>query len=134
MNTLFPLTRIFDAAMTSNFDGQTSRNCGLAPRADISEGEKEFLIAMDLPGVKTDDLEIDLENQTLTVKANRENSLPEGFEARRRERMSTAKFERSFNLGTSVDIDNIGATLDSGVLQITLPKSDQSLPRRIEVK
>lgn len=134
MNSLIPLTRIFDAAMTGNLDKSLDNVWTMSPRADISEGEREFRIQMDLPGVKADHLEIDLENQTLTVKASRENELPEGFQSRRRERPDTGRFERSFTLGTSVDADNIAAHLDSGVLQITLPKSDKSLPRKIEVK
>lgn len=142
MNTLIPLTRLFDAAMNSNFEAQEScstsgpgsNRCSFTPRADISEGEKEFRIAMDLPGVKADNLEIDLENQTLTVKATREEAQPEGFEARRKERPSGTSFERSFTLGNSVDGEKIGARLDSGILTITLPKSQQSLPRKIEVK
>lgn len=139
MNTLIPLTRIFDAAMTSNCETSQNRSWNMSsrvmsPRADISEGEKEFQIAMDMPGVKADNLEIDLENQTLTVKASRETSLPEGFEARRNERPRSDSFERSFTLGNAVDADNIGARLEDGVLQITLPKTEKSLPRRIEVK
>ncbi len=134
MNTLIPLTRIFDAALNNNYETERAQTFGVVPRADISEGDKEFRITMDLPGVKADDLEINLENQTLTVKATRENSMPEGFETRRRERPGATQFERSFTLGNSVDHDLIGASLDKGVLTLTLPKSDQSLPRRIEVK
>jgi HSP20 family protein len=141
MNTLIPLTRIFDAALNSSLDSEDSHSSTrgraafrMSPRADIIEGEREFQITMDLPGVKSDNLEIDLENQTLTVKASREDQVPEGFELRRRERPRSSAFERTFTLGNAVDADNISASLDSGVLMITLPKSEKSLPRRIEVK
>ncbi len=134
MNSLIPLTRIFDAALTGTMDTDLDTTWTMSPRADIVEGEKEFLISMDLPGVKADNLEIDLENHTLTVKAHRETSLPEGFELRRRERPSSDSFVRSFTLGNAVDADKIGAKLEDGVLQITLPKTDQSLPRKIKVK
>ena len=89
---------------------------------------------MDLPGVKADHLEIDLENQTLTVKAQRETNLPEGYASRRRESPAAGRFERSFTLGNAVDADKIAARLEDGVLMVTLPKNDKSLPRRIEVK
>ena len=134
MNSLIPLTRIFDAALNGSLEKDMENVWTVSPRADVSEGEKEFQIAMDLPGVKAENLEIDLENQTLTVKAGRENLMPEGFTSRRRERPNTGRFERSFTLGSSVDADRIGARLEDGVLLITLPKSDKSLPRRIEVK
>ena len=134
MNSLIPLTRIFDAALNTNLDRDLGTNWTLSPRADILEGEKEFQIAMDLPGVKPEGLEIELENQTLRVKATRESALPEGFESLRRERPSNSSFVRSFTLGTSVDGTQVSARLDNGVLMLTLPKSEKSLPRRIEVK
>ncbi len=137
MNTLIPLTRIFDAALNNSFDHAGSEHTmlpAMSPRADIVEGEREFQITMDVPGVKADNLEIDLENQTLTVKASREDKVADGFELRRRERPRASRFERSFTLGNAVDPDNISASLDSGVLVISLPKTEKSLPRRIEVK
>jgi HSP20 family protein len=134
MNTLIPLTRIFDAALNNSFDETMEAGWTMSPRADVFEGEREFQVAMDLPGVKADNLEINLENQNLTVKATRENVVPEGFQTRRRERPNSGQFKRSFTLGNAVDADNITAHLDEGVLMITLPKSDKSLPRRIEVK
>ena len=134
MNTLIPLTRVFDAALNGQIDRNLDTVWTQSPRADILEGEKEFQIAMDLPGVKADNLEINLENQPLTVKASRENSFPEGFEPRRRERPKGGIFERSFTMGIVVDADKISATLENGILMISLPKTDKSLPRRIEVK
>jgi HSP20 family protein len=134
MNSLIPLTRIFDAALTSSLDKDLDTSWTMSPRADIMEGDREFKIALDLPGVKAGDMDISLENQTLTVKATRNQALAEGFQSRRRERPNSGRFERSFTLGSAVDADKIGARLEDGVLLITLPKSDKSLPRRIEVK
>lgn len=136
MNTMMPVSRMIDAALNNNFGTCRTPDNGWAqsPRADILEGEKDFRILMDLPGVSADKLDISLENQTLTVKAEREISVPEGFETRRRERSGQATFTRNFSLGTAVAQDGINAKLDDGILQITLPKSEQSLPRKIDVK
>ena len=134
MNTLIPLTRIFDAALNGQLESETCTTRATSPRADILEGEKEFRIAMDLPGVKADNLEIDLEDQTLTVKAQRETNHPEGFQSRRQERPGSGSFTRSFTLGNAVEADKIGAKLEDGILMITLPKTDRSLPRRIEIQ
>ncbi len=68
------------------------------------------------------------------MKASKAAAVPEGFELRRHERAAEVQYSRTFNLGIAVDGDKISAKLESGVLQITLPKSDVSLPRRIEVK
>ena len=132
MNTLFPMTQVLNAAMNSRETNQFS--WGRSPRADVLESQKEFRITMDLPGVRQADLEISLENQTLNVKADRQTEVPEGFELIRHERPGKTEFHRTFNLGNSVDDANIEATFENGVLVLTLPKSQQSMPRRIEVK
>jgi len=136
MTTLFPVTRMLDAAFGNPLDNwrDTDYTTNLVPRADVLEGEKEFIVVMDLPGVARDDLEINLEDQALTVKAAKTNAVPEGFELRRHERADEVRFGRTFNLGTAVDNEHISAKLDAGVLRITLPKSEKSLPRRIAIK
>jgi len=134
MNTLLPFTQMIDAALNGTPDATSERTWRQTPRADILEGDTHFLVNMDLPGVSGEDLDISLENQTLEIKATRAADRPEGFEGRRRERPVKVEYSRSFNLGNSVDADNITAKLDNGVLQITLAKSKGALPRRIEVK
>ena len=138
MNTMLPMTRVLDAL--SHFDRYPSRRCTIdhswhdTPRADILEGDKDYRIMIDMPGVKAENLDINVENQTLQVKAEAENQVPDGFTSRRRERPAHAEFARSFSLGNHVDLDKISAKLDNGVLTITLPKSETSLPRRIEIE
>ena len=136
MNTLFPVTRMLDAALNSSCNtwNEADGSVGRTPRADILEGEKEFRVLMDLPGVLHDNLDLSIEDQTLWVKAERTESVPEGFETRRSERTGQATFSRTFSLGNSVNVDGIKAEFKNGVLTITLPKSEKSMPRRIEVK
>ncbi len=134
MNTLIPMTRMLDAALSNLDTADWTAPAASTPRADILEGEKEFRIVMDLPGITASDLEISVENQGLSIKAERKIEVPEGFEPRRRERSGNVGFTRTFRLGSGVDPDGVGATLKDGVLTLTLPKSEQSLPRRIEVK
>jgi HSP20 family protein len=136
MTTLFPMTRMLDSVLNGALDSWTdSENLAhFVPRADVLEGQKEYRIVMDLPGVRHADLDINLEGQELTVKADKDATVPEGFEVRRNERSGKVQFTRTFTLGNAVDSEKIEAALDSGVLTITLPKSDVSLPRRIQVK
>ena len=136
MNTLFPVTRMLDAALNSSCNtwNEADGSIGRTPRADILEGEKEFRVLMDLPGVLHDNLDLSIEDQTLWVKAERTESVPDGFEARRKERSGQATFSRTFSLGNAVNVDGIKAEFKNGVLTITLPKSEKSMPRRIEVK
>ncbi len=146
MNTFFPMTQVLNAALNAQHSQCSKRpgheqnqvkdqmTWGRNPTADILEGEKEFRILMELPGVQPDSLDISLENQTLSVKAVRETEVPEGFEVVRHERAAKSDFHRTFNLGNSVDAEGIEAAFDQGVLTLTLPKSQQGLPRKIEVK
>lgn len=135
MNTLLPVTRMLDA-LTYGLDSWNPAEGDIwhSPRADILEGEKEYRILMDLPGVQTSDVEINVEGQTLTVKAQRPGDVPEGFTLRRHERPGPVSFSRSFTLGSAVDAETIVAGFENGVLRVTLPKSERSLPRRIEVR
>lgn len=134
MNTLIPMTRMLDAALSNLDSTDWTAPAAATPRADVLEGDKQFRIVMDLPGIAASDLEISVENQTLSVKAERKLEVPEGYEPRRRERALNVAFTRTFRLGNGVDPDNVEAKLQDGVLTLTLPKTEQSLPRRIEVK
>jgi HSP20 family protein len=144
MTTIFPVTRMLDAALNGAFENyretccdgssETAQSIQLTPRADVIEGDKEFRILMDLPGVANENLDISLENQTLSVKAVREAAVPEGFAGRRHERSGKVQFSRTFNLGSGFDSEQISAHLEAGVLQISLPKSEVAMARRIEVK
>ncbi len=136
MNTLMPVTRMLDAALNGTLDlwNPSETSVWHSPRADVLEGDKEYRIVIDIPGLDQKDLDLSLENQTLTVKAERKHEVPEGFQLRRHERACPMSYSRSFSLGNGVDVGNIQARFESGVLTITLPKSEKALPRRIEVK
>ncbi len=135
MNSLIPVSRMLTAALNGELDPWSDSEgvTRWTPRADILEGEKDYLIMMDLPGVKKEDLEINLEKQNLWVATRQENEAPEGYKTLRRERASRSTFSRSFKLGVTVAEDKVSAKLEQGVLTIRLPKTEQSLPRRIEV-
>ena len=136
---MYPLTTLFNA-LDNALEGSMTANTWPAmgaerqPRADVLEGEKDFRIVMEMPGVRNSDLELSLEDDTLNVKAERIAAVPEDYKARRRELLDKVVLRRSFSLGNAVDADRIQANLQDGVLTITLPKSQKSLPRRIEVK
>lgn len=136
MNTLLPMARALDAAFNNcnPVDHSEDSRTTVTPRADILEGDKEFQVLIDLPGVTLSNLDISVEDQTLTVKAARRAEVPEGLQARRKERYGQVDYVRTFSLGNSIDVDGIGAGFTDGVLNISLPKSEKSMPRRIEVK
>jgi HSP20 family protein len=100
------------------------------PAADIYETETGFLIALDLPGIKRDALEIDIDDNRLMVKGVR---IVDETRTRRTER-PRGKFLRAFAVPASVDQAKIGAEYKDGVLQIRLPKRAEQKAQKIEVK
>ena len=111
-----------------------SREVTLRPRVDIHESEENFLITMDLPGVKKSDLHVSVENGTLTVSAQRKVEERKELQSVRTERYAESRFVRSFTLGEHVDAENIKGKLDEGILTLTVPKVAKALPRQIEVE
>ena len=118
------------------FFGRTTRTPKLTPAVDIVELKEAYLITADLPGINKDDLEIQVENATLTLSGKRVRSSSSEEEEQncchRRER-SFGSFSRSFRLGPEIAADDIAATFDNGVLTLRLPKAEESKPHRIDV-
>src|SRR5689334_6102039 len=100
------------------------------PAADIYETETGFSIALDLPGIKRDALEIDIHDNRLLIKGTR---VIDDSRSRRNER-PRGKFLRSFTVPASVDQGQIAAEYKDGVLQIRLPKRAEQKVQKIEVK
>ena len=100
------------------------------PVADIYETDSGYMIAIDLPGIKRDDIEIDIDDNRLMVKGAR---VIDDSRSRRSER-PRGKFLRSFSVPASIDQNKIGADYKDGVLQIRLPKRAEQKAQKIEVK
>lgn len=109
----------------------------MRPAADIVEHEDGFHIYMDMPGVKKEDLAIDLNKNEVTVTAPvRYDEAPGQEKGGRRYthvEFGSGLYSRTFTLADSVDREKITAGLTNGVLNLHLPKSEQAKPRRIEI-
>lgn len=90
-----------------------------------------FVVEFDLPGVPAESLDIEVERNVLTVKAERPTPDREG-EVLAAER-PTGVFSRQLVLGDNVDLDNVQAGYDAGVLRLTIPVAEKAKPRKIEV-
>lgn len=95
--------------------------CSYTPKADYYEVENGFKLEVELPGVKKEDLDMQIEKNILTVKATR---------VRKDEKFT---YERSFRLADDIDTDNIGAAFENGVLSFSLSKKQQAAARKISV-
>lgn len=101
------------------------------PRADIKEDQEHFTIEMDLPGVATDDIQVDMDDGVLTIQGERRPDVPAG--ARRRGERVYGRFVRRFSLPDTADAENINARSRHGVLEVVIPKQKRVQPRRIKV-
>ena len=100
------------------------------PASDIYETESGYLIALDLPGIDRNALEIDIDDNRLVVKGVREVS-----ESRQhRSERPRGKFLRTYSVPGSVDQAKIAAEYKDGVLQISLPKRTEQKPKKIDIK
>jgi HSP20 family protein len=129
------MDRVFNQIWNLSQTPTTESTCSTQrPRVDVEETGTEFLLRMDLPGVKREDLKVEIENNTLLIEAERKTESREDMQVLHRERPNHARFARSFSLGESIKTDAIIAQLADGVLELTIPKSEKALPRRINVE
>lgn len=103
------------------------------PRVDLSETDDAYLIHMDVPGINRDDLEINFQDGTLTIRGHRAESHREEHGSVVRMERSYGRFFRSFSLPSSIQADDISASYEDGVLKINVPKAEESKPKRIEL-
>lgn len=107
---------------------------GVAPAADVLETEGQFRVVLDLPGLDAQSIQVDVKDETLSVKAARRAPAPlEGESVHRRER-TFGTYYRAFTLPKTVDASRVEARYEQGVLTVVLPKRDEARPRTIQVK
>lgn len=107
---------------------------GYAPPVDLWEDQDAYWVEAELPGVKAEDVDIDLEENVLTLKGERRLERSTEEEGYRHTERVYGKFTRAFRLPESVDADQVEADLADGVLKIRLPKKPEAKARKIEVK
>jgi len=133
-SALWPLDRlvndVMNDVMTSTF-GVVTRTEPLAPAVDIRSTAQELVFAMDVPGIKKDDLEVVLQDGVLTIRGERKYEYDEQDKVLLGR--SYGAFTRSFVLPDTVDTEQLSAELADGVLTIRLPRHAKAQPRRIEI-
>ncbi|MDQ1584306.1 MAG: hypothetical protein QOF36_2360 [Microbacteriaceae bacterium] len=100
---------------------------------DLYRDGDTYVLSADLPGIDPGSVDIDVDGQLLTIRAERTLSSGEGVKWLTRERQA-GSFLRQLNLGQGIDTDQIEAHYANGVLSVTIPMSERARPRKIEVK
>ncbi len=114
-------------------EGDSLSAASFAPPVDIYEDDQKLVLKLEVPGVRQEDLDIQVEGRTLTVRGERKFSNEEKQENFHRVEHRYGTFARSFTLPNSVDAENVKATYDAGVLQLELTKKAEAKPRQIKI-
>lgn len=115
-------------------DAVATRRNSFAPSIDISETEKQYVIDVEVPGMNKKDINLNVENNTLTISGERKFEKEEDNKQYHRVESHYGSFSRSFTLPENADYDSIDASYKNGILSITVDKSEKSLKKQIEIK
>lgn len=113
----YGIQNFLDSLNAANAQGE----CNYTPKADYYEVENGFMLEVELPGVKKEDIDIQVEKNIVTVKATRER------------KDAKVTYERSFRLADDIDTENIKVSLGNGVLAFALVKKQQAAARKLTV-
>lgn len=105
---------------------------GNYPLTNMYDKGESFELVAEVPGIAKSDLNIKVQGNYLEISGSRNNTVPEGYSAHRRERGNTS-FTRSFSLPADIDAGKVTATLSDGMLVLTLPKAEAAKPRQITI-
>lgn len=119
-----------------NSASDVKSNIAFIPVVNTREGDDAYFVEVELPGVKKEDISIDVNEDILTISGERKIKEEQKDENFYKVESQYGKFERSFNLPEDVDTDNIEATSNNGVLEIKIPKNQkvEKKPKKIEIK
>ena len=125
--------RLFNDSVNRLFsESETARPW--TPSVDIKETENEIVLHADVPGVEEKDIDVRIEDGTLTLKGERKFSENKKGEGYHRIERGYGSFVRCFSMPDSVDPEKVAAEYKNGVLSVTLPKKEVAKPRSVKVK
>jgi HSP20 family protein len=125
------LNRLFGRA---DAGGDGGRSSSWPPPLDVFESEDRFVVAVELPGVDPEDVDVSVEESTLTIRGERRFSDEVSQESYRRVERRYGEFSRRLTLPRTADAERIEASFDRGVLRIEVPKVEAAKPKKITVK
>src|SRR5271166_2194115 len=126
------LNRLFNASFNEGRDESLATST-FAPAVDVYEDEHNVTLKIEVPGIDEKDIDVRIENNTLTVHGERKFEKDEKEENFRRVERQYGSFTRSFTLPPTVDPEKVSATYDKGILKITMAKKAEAKPKQIKV-
>lgn len=129
MNRLF--NTFFDSPTPGGNGGAALRRW--IPAMDVVETEGGYVLRADLPGMSESDVKVELDDNVLTISGERKSEHEQRSQGYYRVERASGSFSRSLTLPEGVDADDIQASFDNGVLEVQIPKPEQSKPRKVQI-
>ena len=126
-------TAAFRESYTGAGHDESLTTSSFAPAVDVYEDEHQVTLKIEVPGIDEKDIDVQVENNTLTVHGERKIDKEEKEENYRRVESRYGSFTRTFTLPQTVDTESVSATYDKGVLKIVLPKKAEAKAKQIKV-
>jgi HSP20 family protein len=127
------MTRFFRELYSPEGPQETLTTTSFAPPVDVYEDEHNIILKIEVPGIDEKDIDVRMENNTLTIHGERKFEKEEKEENFRRVERLYGSFTRSFTLPSSVDAEHVSANYDKGMLKINLAKKAEAKPKLIKV-
>jgi len=127
------MNRLLNVSWNHDLSGEDLKEGIWQPAVDIYETADSIIIKAELPDVDQKDIDVRIEENTLTLKGERRHEGEVKKENYHRIERYFGTFQRSFSLPATVDQENVGAVCEKGVLTITLPKKEETRPKQINV-
>ena len=128
-----PLQTEMNRLFGSLFDSPTLATRRFSPPMDLVENESSYVLRADLPGLRAQDVKIEFDHDVLTISGERRSEQEISENGYRRVERASGSFARSLTLPAGVDASKIEASFTDGVLELTVPKPEQSKPQRIAI-
>ena len=129
-----PFRSLLDRFFREAPEGWRSLQSFTTPQVDITETADEYRIHAELPGVSKDDVSVELEHGSLTIRGEKKSQRDEKNEKGRRLECSYGAFSRSFSLPADADADRISAKFKDGVLDVAIKRTAASKPKQVAIK
>jgi HSP20 family protein len=126
------LNRLFQQSVSEGRE-ESLTTSSFAPAVDVYEDDHQVTLKIEVPGIDEKDIDVRLENNTLTVQGERKLEMDEKEENYRRVERQYGSFTRSFTLPQTVDSEKVSAQYDKGVLKIKLAKKAEAKPKQIKI-
>lgn len=127
------MDRVLEEVFATPTGVATRSEAAWMPATDVEETDTHYLVTMDVPGVKKEEVNVELNGKNLTVKAERKSEKEDSGTGYRVTERFYGKWERSFVLPANVDGEKIEASYVDGVLKISIPKAEAGKPKLVKI-